>query len=91
MSAKRRPTVNAKTQLKLDVKRVRTVNLMVGLNDDGTSSAVLAVMNEDEHRYTFVRLPDRPWWGRVGDALSEALREAAMDAGLDEECRLLLR
>lgn len=69
----------------------RAITVMVDLCKDGTSTAVVGVLNPSTHRYHFVRMADREWGGLPGSAMAEMLAEVAYAVGADEETRRLLR
>lgn len=64
---------------------------MLDLNRDSTVTAIIGVMNLNNRRYVFHRLPMRSWWGRPDSAFGEALITVAQDAMLDHELREALR
>ena len=59
--------------------------LMVDLNVDGTTSAVVGMLDPRTRRYRFVRLPEGTWTGPPGIAMHQAIRLALWEMGMDPE------
>lgn len=72
----------------LGPKRLGGATLCVGLQDDGTASAVVGVWSPDTHRYTFIQLPQGRWQGTVDYSLGRWLAASAYECTLDPECHM---